>query len=85
MQRNKTWFPRSLWSLERKLSTYTTDCTTWRNLRGAEWHEAQRLERGSGQGGRVEEVMPELDFEGYSEFQQMNVDFLNKDTVARHI
>lgn len=33
----------------------------------------------------MEEVMPELDFEGYSEFQQMNVDFLNKDTVARHI
>lgn len=32
----------------------------------------------------MEELMPELGFEGYLEFQQMNVDFLNKDTVACH-
>lgn len=36
-------------------------------------------------GSPVEEVMRELGFEDYLEFQQMNVDFLSKNTVAHHV
>lgn len=35
--------------------------------------------------GPMEEVMPKLGFEDYLEFQQMNVDFLSKDTKACNV
>lgn len=85
MQRNKTWFPRSL-CLWRESSADTQLTVPLGRILGAQngvkrrdWRKIPVRE------GRMEEVMPELGFEGYLEFQQMNVDFLNKDTVTRHV
>lgn len=53
-------------------------------LRGAEYHE-NRTQIASGQGRPQGRSNADLGFEGSLELQQINIDFLSKDTEAHNV